>query len=34
MTTRRHYSGKHQIDLLVNGMAIPLGSFRLTGDAS
>jgi 3-methyladenine DNA glycosylase AlkC len=30
MTTRRHYPGKHQIDLLVNGTAIPLGSFRLT----
>lgn len=30
MSTRRHYPGKHQIDLLINGQLIPLGSFTLT----
>lgn len=33
MSTRRHYPGKHQIDLLVNGQLIPLGSFTLTPGA-
>ena len=29
MTTRRHYPGTHRIDVLVNGQALPLGSFEL-----
>jgi 3-methyladenine DNA glycosylase AlkC len=27
MTTRRHHPGRHRIDLLVNGVARPLGTF-------
>jgi 3-methyladenine DNA glycosylase AlkC len=34
MTTRRHYPGEHQIDLLVNGQVIPLGSFMLDAGTS
>lgn len=30
MTTRKHYPGKHQVDVLVNGAAMPLGAFHLT----
>lgn len=29
MTTRRHYPGRHRIELLLNGIARPLGEFRL-----
>jgi len=29
MTTRRHQAGEHRVDALVNGQALPLGSFRL-----
>lgn len=30
MTTRRHYPGRHTIEALINGVAHPLGTFRLT----
>ena len=30
MTTRKHYPGIHQIDLLLNGSVEPLGEFELT----
>lgn len=30
LTTRKHYAGRHAIDLLVNGVRFPLGGFRLT----
>jgi 3-methyladenine DNA glycosylase AlkC len=29
LSTRRHYPGIHQVDLLINGAAIPLGQFEL-----
>jgi 3-methyladenine DNA glycosylase AlkC len=29
MSTRRHYPGEHQIDLLVNGQIFPLGGFNI-----
>jgi len=29
MTTRRHYPGRHRIELLVNGVAFPLGEFMV-----
>lgn len=29
LTTRKHYAGRHAIDLLVNGLRVPLGAFRL-----
>jgi len=29
MTTRRHHAGEHRVEVLVNGHAIPLGSFQL-----
>lgn len=29
MTTRRHYPGRHRIDVLINGFAHPLGEFEL-----
>lgn len=29
MTTRRHYPGRHQVAVLVNGQRLPLGSFEL-----
>jgi hypothetical protein len=29
MTTRRHYAGKHRIDLLINGVARQLGEFAV-----
>jgi 3-methyladenine DNA glycosylase AlkC len=31
LTTRKHYPGRHAIDLLVNGRRYPLGSFTLAG---
>lgn len=30
MTTRRHYPGVHQVDLLINGCSYPLGHFELS----
>lgn len=27
MTTRRHYPGRHSIDILINGVVFPLGAF-------
>jgi 3-methyladenine DNA glycosylase AlkC len=30
MTTRKHYPGKHQVDVMVNGVALPAGSFVVT----
>lgn len=30
MTTRRHYSGEHRVELLINGEAYALGSFDLS----
>jgi len=29
MTTRTHYPGRHRIELLLNGRAVPFGSFHL-----
>ena len=29
MTTRKHHPGEHRVDVLVNGQALPLGSFQL-----
>lgn len=29
LTTRRHYAGEHRLELLVNGIAYPLGAFTL-----
>lgn len=29
MTTRKHYPGKHTVDLMLNGHYVPLGSFEL-----
>jgi 3-methyladenine DNA glycosylase AlkC len=29
LTTRKHYSGVHAVDVLVNGSAIPIGAFTL-----
>jgi 3-methyladenine DNA glycosylase AlkC len=29
MTTRRHYPGDHRIELLINGVAHPLGEFKV-----
>lgn len=31
MTTRKHYPGVHRVELLLNGQALPLGSFELIG---
>lgn len=31
LTTRRHYPGKHLVDALVNGQAVPIGAFTLIG---
>lgn len=31
LTTRRHYPGRHCVDVLLNGRPVPLGSFMLTG---
>ena len=31
MTTRRHYPGRHVVEALINGRAVPLGAFRLSG---
>ena len=30
MTTRKHYPGCHHVDILINGTALPIGSFALT----
>lgn len=30
MTTRTHYPGRHRIELLLNGRAVPFGSFHLS----
>ena len=30
MTTRKHYPGQHQVELLLNGQPMPLGSFSLS----
>ncbi|MGA8892019.1 MAG: DNA alkylation repair protein [Anaeromyxobacteraceae bacterium] len=32
MTTRRHHPGRHRIDLLVNGVARPLGAFHVDAE--
>jgi 3-methyladenine DNA glycosylase AlkC len=29
MTTRQHYAGTHQVEILLNGQAVPLGAFEL-----
>jgi len=29
MTTRKHYAGVHRIEVLVNGVALPLGSVEV-----
>jgi 3-methyladenine DNA glycosylase AlkC len=29
MTTRKHYPGAHRVELVVNGVAFPLGSFQV-----
>ena len=29
MTTRKHYPGKHNVDVLLNGTAVPAGSFQV-----
>jgi hypothetical protein len=31
MTTRRHYPGCHRVELVINGVALPLGEFELSG---
>jgi 3-methyladenine DNA glycosylase AlkC len=31
LTTRRHYPGRHRVEALVNGQAIAIGSFTVTG---
>ncbi|TFH74702.1 DNA alkylation repair protein [Gammaproteobacteria bacterium LSUCC0112] len=30
MTTRKHYAGEHNVELLINGQAMALGSFQLS----
>jgi hypothetical protein len=30
LTTRKHYPGKHGVELLVNGQKYPVGEFQLT----
>ncbi len=30
MTTRKHYIGKHRVDVILNGCAKPVGAFHLT----
>ena len=30
MTTRRHYTGTHKVDALLNGSALPLGAFEIS----
>lgn len=34
MTTRRHYPGRHALDLVVNGVVHPLGTFLVTSATS
>jgi hypothetical protein len=31
LTTRRHFPGVHRVDALVNGQAMPIGNFTVTG---
>ncbi|MBL8513801.1 MAG: DNA alkylation repair protein [Betaproteobacteria bacterium] len=31
LTTRKHHPGKHAVDALINGHAVPLGAFTLRG---
>ena len=31
MTTRKHYPGKHKVDVLLNGTAVPAGFFQVVG---
>jgi 3-methyladenine DNA glycosylase AlkC len=31
LSTRRHYPGVHEVELLLNGRALPLGSFTVSG---
>ena len=33
MTTRKHYPGRHQVDVILNGQAQPLGAFELRAGA-
>lgn len=30
MTTRKHFAGRHQVDILLNGAPVPLGAFNLS----
>ena len=32
MTTRKHYPGTHAVDVVVNGVAVELGTFELERD--
>ena len=32
MTTRKHYAGKHGVDVLLNGQARALGKFELAAE--
>jgi 3-methyladenine DNA glycosylase AlkC len=32
MTTRKHYAGTHQVDVMINGNIKPLGTFELIGN--
>jgi len=31
LTTRKHYPGRHRVEALINGRAVPLGTFALRG---
>ena len=31
LTTRRHYPGHHAVEVVINGIAQPLGGFELVG---
>jgi 3-methyladenine DNA glycosylase AlkC len=31
MSTRQHYAGRHQVDVMLNGQVMPLGAFELIG---
>jgi hypothetical protein len=30
LTTRTHYPGRHRVEVVVNGVATPVGTFELT----
>ncbi|MCW5576448.1 MAG: DNA alkylation repair protein, partial [Burkholderiales bacterium] len=30
LTTRRHHPGRHRVEVLLNGRAVPLGEFLLS----